>query len=40
LHIASSITKPLAKLMDAAKKIRGGNLSVRVNANTFDEIGT
>ncbi len=40
INIASSITKPLAKLMDAAKKIRGGNLSVRVNASTFDEIGT
>ena len=40
INIASSITKPLAKLMDAAKRIRGGNLSVRVNTNTFDEIGT
>ena len=40
INIASSITKPLAKLIDAAKKIRGGNLSVRVKTNTFDEIGT
>jgi nitrate/nitrite-specific signal transduction histidine kinase len=40
IQIASSITKPLEKLMDAAKKIRGGNLSVRANVNTFDEIGT
>ncbi|MDP6923819.1 MAG: HAMP domain-containing protein [Candidatus Scalindua sp.] len=40
INIASSITKPLAKLMDAATKIRGGDLSVRVNTNTFDEIGT
>jgi len=40
IRIASSITKPLAKLMDAAKKIRGGNISVRVSVNTFDEIGT
>ena len=40
INIASSITKPLAKLIDAATKIRGGNLSVRVNTNTFDEIGT
>ena len=39
INIASSITKPLAKLIDAATKIRGGNLSVRVNTNTFDEIG-
>lgn len=40
INIASSITKPLSKLMDAAKRIRGGNLSVRVNTNTIDEIGT
>jgi len=40
IRIASSITKPLAKLMDAAKKIRGGDLSARANVNTFDEIGT
>ncbi|MEE8596412.1 MAG: HAMP domain-containing protein [bacterium] len=40
INIASSITKPLSKLMDAAKIIRGGNLSVRVNTNTIDEIGT
>lgn len=40
INIASSITKPLAKLMDAARRIRGGNLSVRVNTSTFDEIGT
>lgn len=40
INIASSITKPLAKLMDAARRISGGDLFVRVNANTFDEIGT
>ncbi|MCR4290859.1 MAG: HAMP domain-containing protein [Candidatus Scalindua sp.] len=40
INIAASITKPLAKLMDTAKKIRGGDLSARANVNTFDEIRT
>lgn len=38
--IASSITNPLAKLMDSAQKIVEGNLSVRLNVNKYDEIGT
>ena len=40
INIASSITKPLAKLIDVAKKVRKGDLSARVHANTYDEIGT
>jgi signal transduction histidine kinase len=37
INIASSITKPLSKLMDAAKIIRGGNLSHRVFTVQDDE---
>ncbi|MDN3512780.1 MAG: HAMP domain-containing protein [Candidatus Brocadia sp.] len=40
VKIASSITNPLAKLMDSAQKIVEGNLSVRLNVNKYDEIGT
>ncbi len=40
VKIASSITNPLAKLMDSAQKIVEGNLSVRLNVNQYDEIGT
>ena len=40
IKIASSITNPLAKLMDSAQKIVDGNLSVRLNVNKYDEIGT
>ncbi|MDO8142182.1 MAG: HAMP domain-containing protein [Candidatus Brocadiales bacterium] len=40
IKIASSITNPLAKLVDSAQKIVEGNLSVRLNVNKHDEIGT
>lgn len=40
IKIASSITNPLAKLMDSAQKIVDGNLSVRLIVNKYDEIGT
>ena len=40
IKIASSITNPLAKLMDSAQRIVEGDLSVRLSVNKYDEIGT
>lgn len=40
INIASSITNPLGKLMAAAHNVRNRNFFVRVNVNTYDEIGT
>ena len=40
IKIASSITNPLAKLVDSAQRIVEGDLSVRLSVNKYDEIGT
>ncbi|MGR3179349.1 MAG: ATP-binding protein [Candidatus Anammoxibacter sp.] len=40
ITIGYSITNPLLKLIDAAKKIKTGNLFIRVNTDSYDEIGS
>jgi len=39
LLLAGRITKPLYRLMDAARKISSGDYSVQVESNTKDELG-
>ena len=39
LIIARSISKPVKQMADAAKRMAEGNLNVKINADTKDEIG-
>ncbi len=41
LNVADRVVKPIGELVDAARKVSGGDLSARVNASASqDEIGT
>lgn len=40
LFLARQITAPVTALMEAARKVRGGNLSYRVNVPATDELAT
>ncbi|MEI6707516.1 MAG: methyl-accepting chemotaxis protein [Methylococcales bacterium] len=39
LYIIRSITKPVTNLVDVMKKLAGGDDNIRVNPQTFDELG-
>lgn len=40
LSMAMSLATPIARLIDAAEKVRSGDLTARVGENAADEIGT
>ncbi|HTH16260.1 MAG TPA: PAS domain-containing sensor histidine kinase [Magnetospirillum sp.] len=40
LTMARSLATPIARLIDAAEKVRSGNLNVRVAEDAADEVGT
>ncbi|MBF0323710.1 sensor histidine kinase NtrY-like [Magnetospirillum moscoviense] len=40
LSMAMTLATPIAKLIDAAEKIRAGDLSIRVDEDAADEVGT